>query len=350
MEIILKNDSFNRNYDKLINTVDEDDRLLLDRASVTSHIYFNERRMSFPRFHRGEVFQLPFSEFRIEKYSNATFHINTSVGYSGEGDQIKVLNETTFSNHDCSDVFSAINCFGFIWQHVLQDSLPIIYFGREYLISHPQTAILMHSLRSPERNAQICHIIKLMGITNKIIFLRPYYKQTMSVKSLVVLRSNNEVPCWWWPNFFYHGINQFIKGKDSNRSNVILIRRTDRSSQSRYVLNHEDLKKMVINYCRDKGLNFVEFFLEKYPNFRQRYFVFQNAHTIIAPHGGANYHVLFSPEQTKFIEFCAANELNSLYNIASALNFKYFILPCLTDESNHNFNVDAKKVSKALLM
>lgn len=345
MKVIKRVDNFNRYYSSFVKTVSEDDRLLLDKA-MSVEIFHNQGLIKYPNFHRGDVFKLPFDEFFISKYENAFFETIGSIGYYSAGNKINVLKENENGVFDFDNVYSALSFGGDTWQHTMQDVLPMIYFGRDLLRKNPDISVLLYELKSQGEKEIVDFLFKALGIKNEKVFIPYLVERKLKAKNLYIMHTDTITPCFWWPNFFYQGINRFLEDRQNNaRNNVILIRRFN----SRRVVNHDRLLLIARKYCDINNLNLIDFCAEMYPNFHDRVKIFQNAHTVIAPHGGANYHLLFSSENTKFIEFCGApTSMFTIYNIASALNLNYYILPYLGDNSTSSVLVDVKKLEKAL--
>ncbi len=338
-EKILKNEEKYYSYPiKVSNTSDAN---FLDNSKTTGIIIFGEKQFNYPKFWRNEKFKLPFNEFSIREYKDTYFEIIPSIdiAYYGEGNRVRLTGEKK-SDLSVNKVFPALNFMGYLWQHFVQGTLPILYFGREFLQRNPDIVILLYSGISEDI---VNYFFNLFEISNPIKYVS-YEGCVISTNHLYNFESNVQIPTYWWNNFFYEGIHKLVnQSYKQEKKNVIYTKRLYR----RTISNEDQLKDTLINFCLRNNLNFIEFEAEKY-TIEERADIFRNTHTVISPHGGANYHLIFCPKGIKFIEYTFIDCLYTLYNIASSLELNYYVVPNYGTNETHSIEIDIHKLNMLL--
>jgi hypothetical protein len=325
---------------KVSNSFDAD---FLDQSKTTGMIFFGKREFSYPKFWRNEKFKLPFNEFYIREYEKVSFEVvSNHLAYFDEGDRIRFVspdNDTIFSEYSelhFNKVFPALNFMGYLWQHFVQDVLPILYFGKEFLNENSDVVILLYE-GIPEDIVN--YFLGAFKINNQVQYI-PYSGKIISADHLYKFETNVQIPTYWWNNFFYEGIHKIVnENKNHSRKNLIYTKRLYR----RTVLNEDEFKEVLKEYAHQNNLNFIEFESEHY-DIEERVNIFNDAHTIVSPHGGANYHILFAPKGCKFIEYTFADSMYTLYNIASSIELDYYVVPGGGNNTTISFEVDLNKL------
>ena len=337
---------FNNNrYNYPIKTFDENDRLLLDQAKTTGMIFFNKKYIDYPKFWRNEEFILPFNKFYTKKYTNVVFKtISDNLLYYDEGVRVEVLNDKYYpfkKEISFDKILPMLNFGGNCWQHFVQDILPILIFNKELLNKEEDIILLIYN----ELNINIINFfLEKLEIKNRI-FSIPYKSENIiHTKNLYNFECNEGLPCWWWNFFFYKKINnKLLENQKIEKKNVIYNKRYN----CRTFFNEKEVIMCLKNYCEKNNLNFIEFDSNIF-SISETFDIFKNAHTIVAPHGGANYNIIFSSTGTKFIEYTFIDTMYTLYNIAGALNLSYYIVPNRGNNSTIGIYVDIKKLEKLL--
>lgn len=342
-------------YNHPIITCDEDDSELLDQAQTTSMIFHNVNEynnnywedgrpmIKYPKFHRGETYKLPINEYFIKQYNNVRIHlysttIENSIG--GEGKKIEIL-EHISSNFDLDKVYPLLNFEGKSWQHFTQDCLPILIFGLDLLKSNPDIDLLIYEPHTWDKNT-FFELMKYFNLDNNVIFIPHNVDYQINIKTLYNFETNSTIPTWWWNNWFYEEINKHLNISNKNK-NVILIER----SNSRVLKNIDEIAKTLKEYAMNNDLEFYRFNPSNL-NPSELFYLFSEAHTIVSPHGGANYNIIFSNSNVKFIELCFINCMYTLYNLASSIRCKYYIIPFMGHNNTRDFYLHPEKLKKII--
>ena len=83
-----------------------------------------------------------------------------------------------------------------------------------------------------------------------------------------------------------------------------------------------------LKHEKDKNLRlFAEFDNFRKRTAKERIELFRKAKIVVAPHGGANYHIYFSSKYTKFIEFIFVKDCHSCQLQALSFDLDYWQIP-----------------------
>jgi len=329
------------NYEINIQTIDEKDKEILDKSRTTGMIQFGVKEMEYPKFWRNQKFQLPFRYFKTELYKNVNIEtINDSLPYYGEGNRIKISEEKT--NNKINKILSAVNYGGSCWQHIIQDILPIIVFNHNILKNDPEINVLVYEYRQNQKIYDF--IFNRLSLKNKLISVPYLSKSIINVEEFYNLECNIDIPTQWWPLFFYEEINAKLNENiDFKNKNVIYNKR----NFSRKFLNENEVINCLREYANNENLQFILFESEKY-SLPETQEIFRNAHTIIAPHGGANYNIIFSNSKTKFVEYVFTDTMYTLCNLAGGIGLNYYLVPNSGNNHTHGINVNIDKLKNIL--
>jgi hypothetical protein len=345
-------------YSHPILTANEEDSLLLDTAQTTSMIFHDKSEYNgvlwgdgrdmimYPKFHRGEKYKLPINKYSILEYNNVSvkfYHSTLENSLGGEGNKIEILSKIENKDeYHLDKVYSLLNFEGKSWQHFVQDALPILIFGLDFLQENPDIDILIYEPHTWSKET-FFELMSYFNIQNKIIFLPHQYEFILNVKTLYKFDSSSTIPVWWFNNWFYEKINKLLNIKDSECKNVILIERPN----SRSIQNIDEISFILNEYASNNGLNYLRFNpSDLKPD--ELFKIFQNAHTIVSPHGGANYNLIFCNSNVKFIELCFIDCMYTLYNLASSIKCKYYIIPNRGHNNTQNLYLSPEKLKKII--
>lgn len=302
-----------------IKTLLDEDKKIIDEAK-TDHSPWNtsQSMVDFPSIHRGEYFKLPYNEYSIVKYENTSLRVQYPRS-SGWG-QYHWPHYNQDNNYS-GEIFG-IMCYGNpLWQHFIQDSLPMLWFARELLQAKPQIKVLM----TYDKKEHIDFVWDKFELKNEILYMPdviPDFNH-FPAKNTYIFESNFEVPLHWWNNFFFKEINfLFNKNIPYEQKNIIYCKR----NINRKIFNEQELIEMLQKKSTELNKNFIVFEAEKV-DFLTNVDIFRNAYAIVAPHGGANYNIIFSHPGTKFFEFTFTDCMYTLYNIASGIGLDYYMIP-----------------------
>lgn len=338
-----------KHYSYPIKVIDNEDANFLDQSKVTGLISFGKRKIDHPRFWRGEKFKLPQNEFTIRKYEDIKFKLKAQeLPFNDEGNRVELCADWYPHVHELDKVFPLVNYGGGSWQHFVQDNLPILIFARDFLIENPDVCILCCNTPRDIRE----YFFNKLGIKNSVIeypfrFYLNKVEYSARCNELYNFETNVEIPVYWWNNFFYQEISKFLH-KDyeiPSKNNVIYLKRN--SSLHRKFNNESEVTKVLSEYAEVNNLTFIEFESENY-SMEEKSLIFRNAHTIVGPHGGANYHIIFCPKGVKFIEYTFIDIMYSLYNVASSLELDYYMVPNHGNNKTDCIDVNINKLIKIL--
>lgn len=342
-------------YNHPIFVCDEDDKLLLDQAQTTSMIFHSsneyngnywgdERSMiNYPKFHRNEKYKLPINEYFIKQYNSIKIHIHSTTvenSIGGEGKKIEILNHID-NNFDLDKVYPLLNFEGKSWQHFTQDCLPILMFGLSFLKENPDVNLLVYEPHTWNKET-FFELMSYFNLNNKVIFIPYGIEYQVNIKTLYNFESESTIPVWWWNNWFYKEANKHLNVSNQN-INVILIERP----HSRSIQNIDEIEKVLKDYSKENNLIFYKINPSNLAP-KDLFNIFNKAHTILSPHGGANYNILFCNSNTKFVELCFTDCMYTLYNIASSIKCKYYIIPSKGHNNTQSFYIDINKIKKII--
>jgi hypothetical protein len=356
---VIKNISFKNTpyeyYDHPLLTADEEDRKLLDASLTNLQAFHNPkqysginwedgtRMMEFPKFHRGEKYQLPVNEYSIIQYDsvNVKIHFGTVENYScGEGKKVEIIGDA-IGNYHLDKVYPLLNFEGRSWQHFCQDCLPILMFGLDFIKQNPDVDLLIYEPGSWSKETFL-ELMKYFNLDNRVVFI-PYGAEIfLNIKTLYNFEAQPTVPVCWWNNWFYETANQYLNTSDKN-TNVILVHRKN----SRCIENFEEISNILKKYSKSNKLNYLVIDPSEY-NASDLFEMFNNAHTVLSPNGGANFHMLFCNKNTKFIEIGFTDWSYILYNIASSIKFKYYVIPIKGHNHTLKFHISPEKIKTIL--
>jgi len=322
-----------------IKTLLEDDKDILDLAKTTHlpHKMYDEIQ-DYPKFHRNEKHLLPFTDYKIFKYNNCSL-VTAYPRKNGWGQ----YNFPSYNyDEQYTDEYYSIHCFcNNLWQHFMIDAVPILWFGRDLLLENPQIKVMMIY-----HNKQVIdYIWKKFNLKNEIVFVPDELDapKHYPAKNTYIFDTNSDIPCHWWNQFVYKGINElFLQGEETLATNIIYCKR----NHTRSISNENELIFALQSVAEILNKKFV-IFESEHNSFEENVKIFNNAYAIIAPHGGANYNVMFAPPKTKFFEFTFIDQMNSLFLISAGIGLDYFMIPIRgTTASTWKFHVDEKYISK----
>lgn len=342
-------------YSHPILTVDEDDKLKLDNAQTTSMFFhrpedYNGTKWSdgrpmlaYPRLHRNEKYTLPINDYFIKQYDNVKVHICYSTveeSIGGEGKKIEVI-ETVNNEFELDKVYPLLNYEGKSWQHFTQDCMPMLVFALDFLKQNPDIDLLVYEPHTWSQET-FFELMSYFNLENQVIFIPYGFDFYVNVKTLYNFESESTIPTWWWNNWFYEEANRYFSTSKEN-TNVILIERP----HSRAIQNMDEVEDLLKEYANANNLSFYKINPSNLEP-RDLFSIFNKAHTIISPHGGANYNILFCNSNVKFVELCFTNCMYTLYNIASSIKCKYYIIPSDGHNNTQSFYVDINKIKQII--
>ena len=266
----------------------------------------------------------------------------------------RYINKLTILDTDCI-------VFGHHWgdgfQHGTQDIFPKLFTSKFWLSENPHISIVI------PKNLDILWWMKREGmfssLKNNIIMI-----DTGHVTSTKKLYGSTITPgqvCEFTPwSMISYSACKTTKIPPINKYLIYLCRE---GTSMRVPTNKSDITKCLLEYCEKEGLEYL--CINPSDMSREQLEVKMiNARGVVAPHGGANYNVLFMKrskydrdgnEKGKkdvdpkrfFIECVVKNGCHHTYHIALAARVGYLAIPC---EGNHYekdmfVNIDMLKAS-----
>lgn len=342
-------------YNHPILTCDEADRFILDKAQTTSFIFQDQKyyngnhwedgrpMIGYPKWHRGESYKLDVNEYFINEYDSVKIRIydgsvENSIGH--EGRKIEIVGEAD-GEYQLNKIYSLLNFEGKSWQHFTQDCLPMLIFAIDFLKENSDVDLLVYEPHTWKVET-FFELMKYFNLDNKVVFIPHGFNYELNVKTLYNFDANSTVPTWWWNNWFYEEIKKYIPSSQLN-NNVILVERPN----FRSLKNSNEVSDILQEYARSNKLNFHRINpSDLEPD--ELFSIFSEAHTVVSPHGGANYNMIFCNANTKFVELCFTNCMYTLYNIASSIKCKYYIIPTEGHNNTQNFYLPIEKIKKII--
>lgn len=335
---------------QLENPIDKDS---LENSKTTGMIFFGEKEIDYPKLWDNQKFKLPFNEFLLKEYDDSYFRMIglENFTYYCEGSRVEVIeDELVEEDLEFDKVFSALNYGGYIWQHFVQDALPIIIFARDFLEKNPDVTILLYEGVNKKFISDF--FLNKLNLKNPVYYIPNYtpfrYREIIGkANKLYLVDCNNHMPCYWWNNFFYKDINDFLlKDEISTKKNLIYLNR-NKTSTCRFFINEDETVEYLKKYAEDNNLNFIDYIDTNF-SIEDTFKIFKDAHAVIGCHGGANYNIIFCPKGTKFIEYVFTDCMYTLYNIASSIELDYFIVPNRGTNMTEGALVNINKLQRLL--
>ena len=130
------------------------------------------------------------------------------------------------------------------------------------------------------------------------------------------------------PIILYKKLHDNLTKNILNLERNILIYNYRNTPDTKYrkIMNEIDVEKILKKYCIDNNLIYVNFYCNNY-TLKERIELFRKAKIVVAPHGGANYHIYFSSKYTKFIEFIFVKDCHSCQLQALSFDLDYWQIP-----------------------
>jgi hypothetical protein len=345
-------------YNHPLLCADEEDYSLLDKSMTNLQKFHNPneyinynwpikgdwtegtKMMWYPKFHRREKYKLPVNEYSIEEYENVLIKIHTFTVKNCEATKVEVMNHID-GPYTANKIYPLLNFEGKSWQHFMQDCIPILMFGLDFLRENPDVDLLVYQPHTWNTNT-FFEVMKYFNLSNHVIFIPYSVEMYISAKFLYNFEARPMIPVCWWNNWFYEKANDIFNTSKQNK-NVILVERKG----TRTIENFGEIEQIMKNYSTTNNLNFVKVNPNELPP-DEVFNLFNNAHTVLSPNGGASFHILFCNKNVKFIETAFVDWSYILYNIASAIKCKYYVMPIRGHNNTPSFKLNPNKLIKIL--
>tara|TARA_B100000676_G_C18052095_1_gene831894 strand:- start:189 stop:1205 length:1017 start_codon:yes stop_codon:yes gene_type:complete len=301
-------------------------------------------------FFKGQYF---FEEFKIHEFNNVYLDAIDVWNFPRNlGDTISVIKNCESDIVAQSEKVHVEQAMLFVnsgddhtWQHWMQDALHLLCQSADFLKKNEDITLLFRD----DKDHIIFCVKELCKLKNKIQFFDQSFRH--KIKKLYVparlphsLFFKKTVPP---DNIKY--IRELLAPllTETSQKNLTYLTRSG-GNNSRNVLNEPEIIETLKEFSKQNNLNFINFNHADYSEIIDRFNVFYNSDIIVAPHGGASYHVYACKEKTQFIEFV---DQGSLGLFAPALVDYYSKLtepPFYGDGYNKSYTISSKRLLKML--
>lgn len=302
-------------------------------------------------------------EFHILQYPSLDFVVGVNLFYTVHIPSVEFLSHTlcNFEHPDTRKIPLVrkvdTDCivFGHHWsdgfQHGTQDIFPYIASCADWLIEHPEVTIVM------PKNPDVVWWLNREGLFGKLqnnIIMMDYGYVT-STKKLYGITITPGQLCEFTPWGMFRYSPAKLHGELPKDKYLIYFCRE--GTLARAPVNKSEIIEVLEEYCLDKKLELKVV----NPSVVGREGIERmciNAKGVVAPHGGANYNVLFMKRNSKeqknidkgrfFIEFVAKEGCHHTYHIALAARVNYLAIPCNGGHYTKNMHVNIEALRKSL--
>lgn len=205
------------------------------------------------------------------------------------------------------------------WQHFMQD---FVYILPKVLNNFNNYPIILDKRIKKISDYVLKEILK---INNEIIYIE---RNSVFVENLFLFTlfpfsnvNNHNIPSYLRTDIQKYFLDYFHQKQDK------LLYLTRNNCRYRKVLNEDVLINYLKKYSNENNLDFKIFKSEEL-EINERFKLFNQSKIIIAPHGGAIFHMYACYPKTKFIEFVNSNGALSCSSISIApfLNLEHLVL------------------------
>jgi capsular polysaccharide biosynthesis protein len=224
------------------------------------------------------------------------------------------------------------------FQHFMIDLMPAIGEITDFLSLNAEIPIFV---RHPKFDSQET-IFRDFGVKNEIIrtnpgdqiFLKHAYWQQFSP-----IDFTSTVPLESYTKFS----NLYSKRKKRGKHLTLIVRR----EQTRNWLELESLKNLLLVWCKKNGLR-LEILNTDLSSFEGKRSLFRESEFVLAIHGGANYHSVYMPKSSFFIEVVPVVETETILRYCVGTGINYAVLPVEGAKSDYALQVDILSLESLL--
>lgn len=289
----------------------------------------------------NQLYKTNITQIYINKYENISFNITDNNIVNTEWPSVvgtNIINIKQYSNPQDIELLPVTFIWSHSWQHFMQDNLPILCYILPFLKKNPQITLLFRNT-----NFDLNYILSLLNIPNKTLFSN---NTNFTCKKLYHIHFSPNATVYWWPPILFQNCNNIISNPESIQNKLIYITRNN--VRTRRISNENEVVSFLKQKANELNLEFIYF---QHNNFttQQRRTLFNEAKFVLAPHGGANYHILFCKPKTLFIEICFIDLMHCLANIALSIGLNYWILPVRGNQNSPSCQVNIENLKNILL-
>lgn len=258
------------------------------------------------------------------------YHENTSVKIKNNSQGVVafefIQDNENFFNVENEDIFLLTYNGSSYWQHFIQDTIPFIALFYDFLKENPNISIIM----SPPSFDYFKIFINSLCLSNKIILVsentilkttgKIYFSNIHTTRELYL----SEYPMSLYKNsmpLITSSISSFFSFKNEQTKLIYISRKND---SMRQIGNEEDLCEVIKNFAQERKLEYT-YLNSKETSISDKILLFNQAKIVIAPHGGANFNVIFCQPDVSLLEICFGKCLHSIYPLAKSIGLNYFM-------------------------
>lgn len=227
------------------------------------------------------------------------------------------------------------------FQHFVGDCLPLIVPFLEIIRNNPDWQIGI--VRGAENNFQEI-FLRLLNLKNQIFWFENHNKYYLQSVVGVVGKPRNFV--YSVPSSFIHKMAQELRFQKTPVNKVILFHRTEKT---RNIQNFSELEYALKDLAEEIGFDFMTLNSRDFDLDSMRKLL-ADTKIVIAPHGGANYNMIFLPQNSLVMEFIPIRNTNSVEHLVRSSGANYFPIPVDSDFYDAFMCISRENISVVLEM
>ena len=227
------------------------------------------------------------------------------------------------------------------FQHFIQDCFPLLSLVED-LDEVPLSAPLI--LLSPSENfLSFTSYIQSLGINRPVVFISN--QNPIVVEELFVLDFKPFNALYNLPASMYLSLYKKLQRPISQKSEQVII--VERDEKTRNFAEIELLKLKIDKWARVHNLDLVILkpHLEELSTIIR---LFSESKYIFAIHGGANYNIIWAPQDCTLVEFIPMFSTNSLFHLALSFGQNYLPFALTHDLKDAVFHVSEAEIDSIL--
>jgi len=222
------------------------------------------------------------------------------------------------------------------FQHFIGDCLPLLIpFVSEISRNRTLKIGLPSNIRSLNVHSSL---LRLVGIENDIVLLDKANSHV--VKSLFAITAAPSSRVYAIPCSFIHEMSGLVRLQSESRKKIILFKRNEKT---RNIRNFSQLVANIESLAIKLGLVF-EIIDTNMMSLMEIRDALSTAYLTIAPHGGANYNLIFMPANSFFLEFIPTSNTNTIDHLARSSGLNYVPIPINFDFYEYDFEIPTKVI------
>ena len=227
------------------------------------------------------------------------------------------------------------------FQHFIQDCFPLLSLVED-LDEVPLSAPLI--LLSPSENfLSFTSYLQSLGINRPVVFISN--QNPIVVEELFVLDFKPFNALYNLPASIYLSLYEKLQRPISQKSDKVII--VEREENTRNFAEIELLKHKIDKWAHDHNLDLV--ILKPHQEDLSTIIrLFSTSKYVFAIHGGANYNIIWAPQDCTLVEFIPMCATNSLFHLALSFGQNYLPFALTHDFKDTVFHVSEAEIDSIL--